>query len=94
MNQLALAGFLKGFDKGSDAGKIVLAPEQGRDADTPGLAPQILDLRPGPVRVLMHDDGLFPVVLHGFDFKRDAPERGVEEFGFPAHQFDLKLYSV
>ena len=94
MNQLTLARFLKSLDERGYAGKIVLAPEQRSDADTPGLAPKVFDLGPGPVRLFMHDDGLFPVVLHGFDFKRDAPERGVEEFGFPAHQFDLKLYSV
>ena len=64
MNQLTLACFLKSLDERGYAGKIVLAPEQRRDADTPGLAPKVFDLGPGPVRVFMHDDGLFPVVLH------------------------------
>ena len=64
MDQLALAGFLKRLDEGRHAGKVVFTPEQGRDADAPGLAPKVFDLGPGPVRVFMHDDGLFPVVLH------------------------------
>ena len=64
VNQLTLARFFKSLDERGHAGKIVFAPKKRRNADTPGLAPKVFDLGPGPVRVFMHDNGFFPVVLH------------------------------